>query len=447
MSMVCGLDLHRGQITFDALRVESGEVWRGRIWSPDRARFRRWLAAELAPRSGGGPVTVVVEGCTGWRYVAEEITAAGFEAHVAEPAETQAARGRKKRAKTDRSDARLLRELLAAGDLPESWIPPEAVLEWRERVRLYKNLLDQRRMWIQRIHAELFQHGVSVPEAQIVSPQTRDWLGSEAVQLSRAARQRITAGYHLIDATDAVRLPLRVELERFARVQPACKALAAAHYGIGPLTAVVVWAELGDCRRFSRSMQVVRHTGLDVTVDQSDRHRGRGHLSRQGPETLRWALFEAGMAASRVHQPRPRLLPGCQTSPRRQDRLHHHGPQAGPALLPHPAGHGPRGHIRHALLTRSTPPATTAGPAPLKHHGLRGQLPSLACPPATRLDGLKTPTRPRLLSGGHPISIVVTDDTTIVAYPRKRRAPQPSSPTGPHQPTEQPTALPAQKGS
>jgi transposase len=100
-------------------------------------------------------VAVAVEGCTGWRYVAEEVAAAGFEAHVAEPADTQAARGRKKRAKTDRSDARLLRELLASGDLPESWVPPEAVLEWRERVRLYKTLLDQRRMWIQRIHAEL----------------------------------------------------------------------------------------------------------------------------------------------------------------------------------------------------------------------------------------------------------------------------------------------------
>jgi len=177
------------------------------------------------------------------------------------------------------------------------------VLEWRERVRLYKTLLDQRRMWIQRIHAELFQHGVSLPEGQIAAPQTRDWLAGQGVQLTAAARQRITVGYHLLDATDAMRLPLRADLERFARRQPACKTLTAAHYGVGPLTAVVVWAELGDCQRFSRSMQVVRHTGLDVTVDQSDRHRGRGHLSRQGPETLRWALFEAGMAASRATSP------------------------------------------------------------------------------------------------------------------------------------------------
>src|SRR6516162_11795246 len=105
MSMVCGLDLHRGQITFDALEVETGEVWRGRIWQPDRARFRRWLQEELAARANGGPVSVAVEGCTGWRYVVEEVTAAGFEAHVAEPADSQARRGRKKRAKTDRADA------------------------------------------------------------------------------------------------------------------------------------------------------------------------------------------------------------------------------------------------------------------------------------------------------------------------------------------------------
>ena len=233
MSMVCGLDLHRGQITFAAMEVETGEVWRGRIWSPDRARLRRWLADELAPRAHGGPVAVAVEGCTGWRYVVEEVAAAGFEAHLAEPADTQAARGRKKRAKTDRSDARLQRELLQNGELPESWIPPTAVLEWRERTVLYKSLLDQRRVWIQRIHAELFQHGVALPEGEIRAEQTRAWLAGDTVQLSGAARQRISTGYRMLDATDAELVPLKKQLERFGRHQPACQALASAHYGIG----------------------------------------------------------------------------------------------------------------------------------------------------------------------------------------------------------------------
>jgi transposase len=195
--MVGELDLHRAQITFDVVEVESGEVWRGRLWQPDRQRFRRWLAEDVASRANGGDVELAVEGCTGWRYVAEEITAAGFGAHVAEPADTMAARGRKRHAKTDRSDAGLLRELLQSGDLPESWIPPELVLEWRERVRLYKALVDQRTQWVQRIRAELYHHGVAVPEGQIRTDKMRAQLADPNVQPSPAARQRILAGYDL----------------------------------------------------------------------------------------------------------------------------------------------------------------------------------------------------------------------------------------------------------
>src|SRR3954467_12227023 len=301
MAMGCGLDLHRGHAALDDRRVEGDLVWRGRVWQPDRERFRRWLREDLTRRAGDGPVAIAVEGCTGWRYVVEEITAAGFEAHVAEPADTQAARGRKFRAKTDRSDAHLLRVLLEDGDLPESWIAAEPVLELRERGRVYKTLIDQRTKWTQRIHAELFQHGVALPVGRIRSASTR--VSLETAELSAAARERVMIGYRMIDATDAIALPMAKELTWFGTHQPACKALVDAHYGIGGLLATFIWSELGDCRRFRRSMQVVRHAGLDVTVDQSDKRRAGGRLSRQGPETLRWALFEAAKNASRHTSP------------------------------------------------------------------------------------------------------------------------------------------------
>jgi transposase len=303
MSMVCGLDLHRGQITFDIVEEESGEVWKGRVWKPDRQRFRRWLENDVAPRAGGAHVAMAVEGCNGWRYVVEELEAAGFEAHVAEPAETQAMRGRKKRAKTDRTDARLLRDLLQAGDLPESWIPPTPVLEWRERTRLYKSLIDQRLVWVQRIHAELYQHGVALPADHIRSDTTRRAILSEEVGLSDAARQRIEVAYRMIDASHLDAEVVKDQIHAFGLVQPACRALKDRIYGFGTMAAVVVWSELGDCGRFTRSRQVVRHTGLDVVVDQSDKHRGRGYLSRQGPGTLRWALFEAGLCAAKATSP------------------------------------------------------------------------------------------------------------------------------------------------
>ena len=107
----------------------------------------------------------------------------------------------------------------------------------------------------------------------------------------------------MIDATDAQALPLKAELQSFGRRQPACKALVDAQYGIGGLIAVAVWSEIGDCRRFTRAAQVVRHTGLDVTVDASDRRRAGGFISRQGPELLRWALYEAAKNSSHGRSP------------------------------------------------------------------------------------------------------------------------------------------------
>ena len=129
MAIVAGFDVHRRQITFDALDTETGEVTRGRI-DATPAAVRGWVR-----RFKGSEVRVAVEACTGWLFVCDALAAAGATAHLAEPVETRALRGRKRRAKTDREDARWLRELLTDERLPESWVPPEHVRQWRARVR------------------------------------------------------------------------------------------------------------------------------------------------------------------------------------------------------------------------------------------------------------------------------------------------------------------------
>ena len=110
MPIVGGLDIHRKQLTFDYLDTETGEVKRGQIAPADRAHLGAWLVRF----AGRDDVAFALEGCTGWRYVSEELAAAGVAAHVAEPADTAFARGRKRHAKTDRTDSRHLRQLLAA---------------------------------------------------------------------------------------------------------------------------------------------------------------------------------------------------------------------------------------------------------------------------------------------------------------------------------------------
>src|SRR6266581_2951267 len=230
MSIVGAFDVHRRQLTFEYLDAVTGELKRGRVAPADREHLREWLA-RLPGQDGAH---FALEGCTGWRYVVEELLAAGIEPHLAEPADTAALRGRKRHAKTDKTDARHLRVHLLAGDLPECWIPPAHVLEARGTVRLYKDLLDERGAWHQRIAATLFHQGVPV-----------------------------TASMSTVEGRAAV----------------------------------------SDVRRFASSSDVVRHTGLDITVYSSDGKRSAGHLSRQGPQLLRWALYESAKCAARPAAP------------------------------------------------------------------------------------------------------------------------------------------------
>lgn len=369
MSIVGALDVHRRQITFDYMDTATEEIRRGRLMSPHRQRFREWLGKEFGGRTD---VAIALEGCTGWRYVVEELVAAGVEPHLADPAEVQARRGPKRRAKTDRSDSRLQRELLMQSRLPESWIPPMQVLEMRALVRLYKDLVKTRVGWLHRMQAVLFHQGLPQPGG-LTSASTRALLLGDQNGLTPAGRRQIAVGYALLDAVHAQLLPLRHQLAAFARRQPGCAALMSAHYGVGPVTAVAIWAELGDCRRFAHSDQVVRHAGLDITVDSSDDKRHRGHLSHQGPGVLRWALFQAAQCAARPASPDHEYYA--------QVKARHNGTQAALSVgrkLARRCYHTLRNLGDTALDPPADPPVRPPRQAHPAHEH-RGQLPQAPC--------------------------------------------------------------------
>ena len=287
--------MHRQQITFDYVDSDTGVVRSGQIRPATRDVLRRWLG-EHCPEGGG---EIAVEGCTGWRFVVEELTAAGVVAHLADPAETAGLRGPKKRAKTDRADARLVRTLLWEGRLPDSWIPSPQVVEIRTLGRLYCAYGGAARMAATRARAAVHQGAPKI--GGLLTEAGREALAS--AELSPAGRQYVDTAMRRIDALSEEIDPLRRQLVNFARRQPGCVALQARHYGVGWLCAVIIWAEIGDVRRFRRADQVVRFAGLDITVYSSDGKRSPGHLSRQGSPELRWAAFEAARCAARPGSP------------------------------------------------------------------------------------------------------------------------------------------------
>jgi transposase len=294
-AIIVGLDVHLRQITFDCLDSSTGEVTRGKI-APTPAAVQEWVA-----QFPGREVHAAMEACTGWLFVAEAVTCAGGVAHLAETVETRALRGRKRRAKTDRQDAMWLRELLAEGRLPEAWIAPEHIRQWRSRLHLRKAMIDERTQWLLRIRSVLYHHGVSAgAPGEISGPNGREFLNR--LGLPDDARERVTVALGMVDTLELQIHQIERSLRRLARHQAGCQALMT-QFGVGELIALTVLTELGDVTRMSSSRKAVRFAGIDIGVHRSDQTARVGKLTRQGSSSLRWALYEAAQSATRRQSP------------------------------------------------------------------------------------------------------------------------------------------------
>src|SRR2546423_14116467 len=119
MTMVGAFDIHRRQLTYELVDVDSGEVQRGRVETPTRQSLRAWLS-DLPVL----PTAMAFEGCTGWRFLAEELRAAGVEAWMGGPAELASRRRPQRRAKTDHRHALPPVRQLPGDAPPPARIPP-----------------------------------------------------------------------------------------------------------------------------------------------------------------------------------------------------------------------------------------------------------------------------------------------------------------------------------
>jgi transposase len=231
MPIVGGLDIHRKQITFDWVDTDTGELQRGRIAPADRAHLADWLTRRVAGRA---EVHLALEGCTGWRYVAEELARAGVIPHLAEPADTAALRGRKRHPKTDRADSQHLRQLLIDGRLPQCWIPPAHILEDRALLETYHDLRVAHTAWVQRIHAVLFHQGARrrCGEGGLRSAQGQAELAAiTATELSPAGQRQVATALAMLTALDEQLDQLRRQLVTAANQLTGARVLTAAVWG------------------------------------------------------------------------------------------------------------------------------------------------------------------------------------------------------------------------
>ena len=139
------------------------------------------------------------------------------------------------------------------------------------------------------------------------------WLAS--LELPAVSRELVEDDLGLIGALQERIDRLDWEIRQRGRSDPRVKVLTQLP-GIGPFTALVILAEIGEVSRFASARKLASWAGLTPTVRGSDRVAHYGHISKEGSVWLRWVLCEAAQTAKR----HPQFAAGYQAIAQRRGK-------------------------------------------------------------------------------------------------------------------------------
>lgn len=282
-----GVDLHQRFCYMTALDSRGRQLNAQAVPNQEaalRAYFRQF----------GKPVRAAVEACSFWP---------AFRAAVGDQVEVRLVHSLRVKAiaaaklKNDRIDSATLAHLLRCDLLPEAWMADEGTRELRQQVRLRATLVRQRTRLKNQVHAILHQHGLKHGWSDVFGRAGREWLSQ--VPLPAKARCAVTTYVELIDEFN-----LRIQqqdraVEQFTSNDPRAHWLMTIP-GIGPYSAMLLLAEIGDIGRFGDKHALANYAGLVPWVRESaDKHRSGG-ITRVGSPWLRWIMVEAAQRAVRT---------------------------------------------------------------------------------------------------------------------------------------------------
>jgi len=280
-----GIDLHRRRSHIAVIDEEGTEVLSRRITN-DPATFLE-LLAEI-----DGESEIALEATYGWEWLADLLQGAGYELHLAHPLRTKAIASA--RVKTDSVDARTLAQLLRADLLPEAYVAPRELRDLRDLLRHRIALTQMRSALKNRVHAMLARHGVQHGHSDLFGRVGTAFL--DELALREPPRRRLDSVLSLIADFDREIEAATREIDRRARRDERVEVLTQIR-GVGPYTAMLVIAEVGDVARFASARKLCAWAGLTPTVRSSDGRARLGHITRQGSRPLRWAMVEAAQKA------------------------------------------------------------------------------------------------------------------------------------------------------
>jgi transposase len=276
-----GLDIHWKTTTICILDENGHRVKRRTIGSG-------WRAVLGYCRQIKKPFAVCFEASCGYGYLHDRLSEMASRVVVAHPGQLRLI-FRSKR-KNDRVDAEKLAKLLYLDEVPPVYVPSVDLRQWRGLIEYRQTMVAKRVRCKNGLRALLRSQGIVAPKG-LWSRRGIRWL--EAVELNgellRIQRDTLLAELALfdmqIDRVTAV-------LDRLGALHPGVTLLRTIP-GVGPRTAEAVVAYVGDPSRFGRTRQAGAYFGLVPCQDASAGSNRLGHITKEGPATVRKLVVEA----------------------------------------------------------------------------------------------------------------------------------------------------------
>lgn len=283
-----GLDVHQRRSSMHILDGNGKLVNRVQVDGPWPELMR---AVDRLPR----PFSVCFEASCGYGYLFEELSKRADRVAVAHPAQLRLIFRSKK--KNDKVDAAKLATLLYLDQVPQVHVPEADVRAWREAVEWRGKLLEQRVKVKNRLKAVLRSRGLaSAAPKSLWSKRGLAWLREQSLDECEQMRREMLTD-ELAEVNRRIAL-VEKHLAKVAASQPGV-ALLMTVPGVGVRTAEAFVAYVDEVRRFGRVNRVGSYFGLVPCQDASAEKGRLGHITKDGPATVRKLLCEASWQAVR----------------------------------------------------------------------------------------------------------------------------------------------------
>lgn len=198
----------------------------------------------------------------------------------------------------DKIAASILARLLAKGLLVGIWVPPQEIRELRGLVAQRKKMTGLATQAKNRLHAVIQRHHLKPPEGNPFAERNNAWW--EALALGRLEKMNLQSDLETLQFAEKQEMRLREVMTGIAAEKEEVGRLL--HLpGFGVITAVTVYAAIGDIRRFADAKHLVGYAGLGARVHDSGMTTRIGKITKAGRRDLRVALVEAAQAAANAH--------------------------------------------------------------------------------------------------------------------------------------------------